>query len=153
LFSVPLPIGVLSLLFGLHVDRKFPSGLYVCAALPLAVATWLASYRLRIDDSGIEYRNLSKSFKVAYSEIKRLRPYMISTGHGPNTRWILRLSDGRKLTMNLTPLARTKLDMLEGGADVAAAIIQHAGRAGWPLNIGRGQRSARLLERLGCGGE
>jgi hypothetical protein len=81
---------------------------------PLAVATWLAGFRLRIDDSGIEYRDLfSKSFKVAYSEIQHLRLETYSAGR-TYWRWVLHLSDGRTLTKNLKPFARTALDVLRG---------------------------------------
>ena len=64
--------------------------LLVSAFLPTVAAVSLGWFRLRIDDSGIEYRDLIRSFYVSYPEVASLK-----------TEWI---SGGRFWSVGRTPL-------------------------------------------------
>ena len=99
--SLPLLIGIFR---GFNGDMNL---LLVSAIMPAVVALWLAWFRLRLDDSGIEYRDLlGKNFRVAYSEIASLKSRTVSYGRGFGYEWILHLRDGRKLRLNLKPFPR-----------------------------------------------
>jgi len=83
------------------------TALLLSSALPATAAVWLAYFRLRIGDSGIEYRDLfGMSFSVAYSEVDSLKSRTIFTGHGFAHQWVLHLHDGRRLRINLKPFPR-----------------------------------------------
>lgn len=72
-------------------------------ALVITAVVWLAHFRLRFDDSGIEYRDLfGRNFRLTYSEIASLSSRTIS-GRFSTTEWTLHLHDGRKLRINLKP--------------------------------------------------
>jgi hypothetical protein len=105
--------GVLSVPFFIWVWSAFsrgtvdPRALLISASLPVAAAVWLAWYRLRIDDSGIEYRDLRRSFYVRYPEVASLKAEWISGGRfGSVHRFTLHLHDGRELPINLKPFPR-----------------------------------------------
>lgn len=86
------------------VDR---ASLLISIILPASAAIWLAYYRLRIDDSGIEYRDLfRRNFSVTYSEIASLTARTIAYRRGFGVEWMLHLRDGRRLRMNLKPFPR-----------------------------------------------
>jgi hypothetical protein len=81
--------------------------LLVSAFLPAAAAVWLGWFRLRIEDSGIGYRDLGRSFYVSYAEVASLKTEWISGGRfGSVHRLTLHLHDGRKLPINLKPFPR-----------------------------------------------
>jgi hypothetical protein len=83
---------------GLHLIA-----LLVSLALPATAAVWLAYFRLRIDDWGIEYRDLfGRNFRVAYSEVASLKSHWV-TGRYSAQEWLLHLHDGRRLRINLKP--------------------------------------------------
>ena len=83
------------------------AALLLSSGLPATAAIWLAYFRLRIDDSGIEYRDLlGRSFSVAYSEVDSLKSRTISAGRGFVHEWVLQLHDGRRLRINLKPFPR-----------------------------------------------
>jgi len=72
-------------------------------ALVITAAVWLAYFRLRFDDSGIEYRDLfSRNFRLPYTEISSLKSRTLS-GQFSATEWTLHLHDGRKVRINLKP--------------------------------------------------
>ena len=107
--SMPLAIWGWAALSG-HVDL---TALLISAALPVSAAIWLAYFRLRIDDSGIEYRDLlGKTFRVAYPEIDSLKSRPITTGRGNYRLWVLHLRDGRSLRINLKPFPRDAYGVL-----------------------------------------
>lgn len=108
--SVPLLIwGSVALSRG----RLDLTALLVSSALPATAAIWLAYFRLRIDDSGIEYRDLfRKSFTVAYSEVDSLKSRTILTAHGFAREWVLHLHDGRRFRINLKPFPRETYGLL-----------------------------------------
>jgi hypothetical protein len=108
--SVPLVIWGWVAFFGGRVDL---ATLLIFIGLPATAAIWLAYFRLRIDDSGIEYRDLfGRNFKVAYSEIAFLTSRVISSGRGSYVEWMLHLHDGRRLRVNLKPFPREAYDSL-----------------------------------------
>jgi len=73
----------------------------VTTALPTTAAIWLAYLRLRIDDWGIEYRDLfGRNFRVAYSEIAFLKSIYTARGFSYEC---IHLHDGRRLRLNLKP--------------------------------------------------
>jgi hypothetical protein len=87
--------------------------LLIAAALPSSAALWLAYFRLRIDDSGIEYRDLfGRNFGVAYTEISSLKSRAVSSGGRIGYEWILHLRDGRNLRLNLKPFPREAYGIL-----------------------------------------
>ena len=89
------------------------TALLVSLALPTAAAIWLASFRLRIDDLGLEYRELfGRSFRVAYAEIAFLKRRTILYGRGFAYEWVLHLHDGRRLCLNLKPFPRQTYRLL-----------------------------------------
>jgi hypothetical protein len=91
---------------------EFPA-LLLSLALPAIGATWLGYFRLRIDDSGIQYRALfGRSFNVAFSEIAFLKSRVISYGRGFSYEWMLHLHDGRQLRLNLKPFPREVYGLL-----------------------------------------
>lgn len=101
--SIPLLAGLWRAIQG-TADLEFLS---VSAILPATAALWLASFRLKIDDSGIEYRDLfGKSFSADFSEIASLKSRATSYGRGFGHEWILHLRDGRKFRVNLKPFPR-----------------------------------------------
>jgi len=104
--------GVLSVLpvlsgYGVLLGRAdFNTPFIFSVGLVAAAAIWLAYFRLRVDDSGIEYRDLfGRNFKVAYSEIASLKRHWTSGGHSA-LEWHLHLHDGRRLRINLKPFPR-----------------------------------------------
>jgi hypothetical protein len=100
-----------AVLFAGRVDLRTPLLFMIC--LPVTAAIWLAYYRLRIDDWGIEYRDLfGRSFRVAYSEIASLKFRTVSYGRGFGYEWMLHLHDGRKLRLNLKPFPREVYGLL-----------------------------------------
>jgi hypothetical protein len=102
--SVPLAIWIWAVLSRGRLDL---APLLISIALPAIAAIWLAYFRLRIDDWGIEYRELfGRSFSVAYSDVASLKSRTISFGRGFGYEWILRLHDGRRLRLNLKPFPR-----------------------------------------------
>jgi hypothetical protein len=81
-------------------------------AVVITAVVWLAYFRLRLDDSGIEYRDLfSRNFRLPYSEISSLKSRTIS-GRFSATQWTLHLHDGRKLRINLKPFPREAWQLL-----------------------------------------
>jgi len=87
--------------------------LLLSAALPAIAAIWLAYFRLRLDDSGIEYRALfGRNFSVAYSEVDFLKSRTLSVGRGFAHEWVLHLHDGRTLRVNLKPFPRETYGLL-----------------------------------------
>jgi len=116
--SVPLLLLAGGALAGGHVER---TALLLSAVPPAAAALWLAGFKLRIDDSGIEYRSLlGGSFRIPYSEIDSLRTHTIRTSRGLYRQWVLQLRDGRSLPMNLKPFVSSAysvlLQRIRGGA-------------------------------------
>lgn len=108
--SVPLALCGWGALSGGRIDF---TTLLVSIALPAIAAIWLACFRLRIDDSGIEYRELfGRGFSVAYSEILSLKSRTISIGRYFGYEWVLHLHDGRKLRLNLKPFPRETYGLL-----------------------------------------
>jgi len=102
--SVPLVLWSWS---ALSSGRSGLTGLLISLALPVTAAIWLASFRLRIDDLGLEYRELfGRGFRVAYSEIALLKPRTILYGRGFAYEWLLYLHDSRVLRLNLKPFPR-----------------------------------------------
>jgi hypothetical protein len=109
LLSIPLVVGIWGATSG-TVDLK---SLFMAALLPATAALWLAWFRLRIDDSGIEYRDLfGRTFNVAYSEIASLKSRTVSYGRGFSFEWILQLRNGRRLRLNLKPFPRETYGVL-----------------------------------------
>ena len=99
--SIPMMLCWWSVLFLDRRDLTMVSALFT--ALVTTAAVWLAYFRLRFDDSGIEYRNLfGRNFRLTYSEILALKSRTIS-GRFSATEWTLHLHDGRKLPINLRP--------------------------------------------------
>jgi len=89
------------------------AALLLSGALPATAAVWLAYFRLRIDDSGIEYRDLlGRNFRIAYSEVDSLKARTLSTGRGFAHEWVLHLHDGRRLRINLKPFPRETYGLL-----------------------------------------
>jgi hypothetical protein len=81
--------------------------LFLSAILPATAGLWLGTFRLRLDDSGIEYRALfGSSFSVSYAEITSLKSRTVVYGRGFVREWILHLRDGRRLRLNLKPFPR-----------------------------------------------
>ena len=107
--SVPLAIlGWAALLR----DRFDLSLLLFFIALPVTAAVWLAYFRLRIDDGGIEYRDLfGRNFRVAYSEVVSLKAHRVR-GRYSAQEWLLHLHDGRRLRINLKPFPREVYGLL-----------------------------------------
>jgi len=102
--AVPFVVCGCAALSGRRVDLAI---LLISLALPVTAAIWLAYFRLRVDQSGIEYRDLfGKNFRVAYSEIESLRTQTLAAGGRNYQMWILHLHDGRRLRINLKPLPR-----------------------------------------------
>ena len=109
LLSIPFAVGIWGATSG-PVDLKLLS---MSALLPATAALWLAWFRLRIDDSGIEYRDLfGRNFNVEYSEVSSLKSRPVSYGRGFGREWILHLRDGRRLRLNLKPFPRETYDVL-----------------------------------------
>ena len=107
---VPAALIAWGALFAGRSDLSLPLLFFV--ALPVAAAAWLAYFRLRIDDWGIEYRDLlGKNFCVAYSEIVSLKSHWVS-GRSSAQQWLLHLQDGRRLRINLKPFPRAVYDLL-----------------------------------------
>jgi hypothetical protein len=101
--SVPLVICV-----GAAVSRgrlEF-TPLLLSIAFPVSAAIWLSCFRLRIDDDGVEYRELGRSFKVAYSDVISLQSRRVSYVQSSAYSWVLHLHDGRELRLNLKPFPR-----------------------------------------------
>ena len=93
--------------------RADPKVLLISLVLPSLAAMWLAYFRLRLDDIGLQYRDLfGTSFKVAYSEIAFLKSRAVSYGRGFGHEWILHLRDGRRLRLNLKPFPREVYGLL-----------------------------------------
>jgi len=108
--SVPLAIWTWVALSRSRFDF---TALLISLALPAMAAIWLGYFRLRIDDSGLEYRDLfGKSFKVSFSEIAFLKSRVISLGRGSGYEWMLHLHDGRQLRLNLKPFPRNVYGLL-----------------------------------------
>ena len=108
--SVPLAIWSWA---ALSCGRFDLTALLISIALPAAAAIWLAYFRLRIDDQGLEYRDLfGRSFRVAYSEIASLKSRTVSYGRGFGYEWLLHLHDGRRLRINLKPFPREVYGLL-----------------------------------------
>jgi hypothetical protein len=108
--SAPLVFTVWRVISGGLLDG---ASLLISIILPATAAIWLSHYRLRIDDSGIEYRDLfGKNFRVAFSEITSLKARSISYGRGSGITWVLNLRDGRRLRMNLKPFPREVYGLL-----------------------------------------
>ena len=102
--SVPLAIWIWASLSRGRLDL---TPLFISIALPATAAIWLAYFRLRIDDWGIDYRELfGRSFRVAYSDVASLKSRTISFGRGFGYEWVLHLHDGRRLRLNLKPFPR-----------------------------------------------
>lgn len=81
--------------------------LLILWAMPVTAAIWFAYFRLRLDEWGIEYRDLfGRNFRVAYAEIAFLKSQRVSTGRGFAVEWILHLHDGSQLRLNLKPFPR-----------------------------------------------
>jgi len=108
--SLPLLLAALRELSGGLVDR---TELVIVVLLPAIAALWLACFRLRLDDSGIEYRDLcGRSFRVAYADVESLKSRTRSSGRGIYRQWILHLRDGRDLRINLKPFPRDAYKVL-----------------------------------------
>jgi hypothetical protein len=102
-FSVPLAILIW---VALSRGRLELTPLLLSIALPASAAVWLGCFRLRIDDEGIEYRELCRRFKVAYSDVISLKSRTISYVQSSAYTWVLHLHDGRGLRINLKPFPR-----------------------------------------------
>jgi hypothetical protein len=101
--SVPLVLAVAGLFSGTR-NMQF---LILCAIMPATAGLWLSTFRLRLDDSGIEYRVLfGRSFSVSYAEVSSLKSRTVVFGRGFVREWILHLQDGRRLRMNLKPFPK-----------------------------------------------
>ena len=102
--SVPLALWILVIPSSGRLDL---TALLISMALPATAAIWLAYFRLRIDDWGIDYRDLlGRNFKVAYSEVASLKFQTNSYGGRSYGQWLLHLHDGRRLRLNLKPFPR-----------------------------------------------
>jgi hypothetical protein len=107
---VPAVFLAWAVLFAGRSDLSHPLLFFI--ALPAAAAAWLAYFRLRIDDWGIEYRDLfGGSFRVAYSEIVSLKSHWVP-GRYSAQKWLLHLHDGRQLRVNLKPFPRAVYGLL-----------------------------------------
>ena len=108
--SLPVVLGWWGVLFvGRRDLEMWVAGF---TALFVIAAVWLAYLRLRLSESGIEYRDLfGKTFSLHYSEISSLKSRTIP-GRFSGTEWTLRLHDGRSLRVNLQPFPREALEML-----------------------------------------
>ena len=101
ILSIPLFVWATVYLIRGVVD---PTALAISALLPSTAALWLASFRLRLDESWLEYRHLfGRSLRIPYAQIKELRSERL---HGRYLQWMLHLRDGRKLRINLKPFPR-----------------------------------------------
>jgi len=102
--SVPLAAWILVIPSSSRLDL---TGLIFSMALPVTAAIWLAYFRLRIDDWGIDYRDLlGRNVRVAYSEVSSLKYQTKSYGGRSYGLWLLHLHDGRSLRLNLKPFPR-----------------------------------------------
>jgi len=101
--SLSLPL-ILWVCIALRGSSFGLTALLIAIAMPGTAAVWLAYLRLRIDESGIEYRDLlGKSFRVTYSEVESLKTRWMSSRYGPYRQSILHLRDGRNLRINFRP--------------------------------------------------
>jgi len=108
--SVPLVLWVWAALARSRFDF---TALAVSLALPAVAGIWLGWFRLQIDDSGLEYRDLfGRNFKASFSEIAFLKSRVISFGRGSGYEWMLHLHDGRRLRLNLKPFPREVYGLL-----------------------------------------
>ena len=99
-----------AVLFAGRSDLSLPLLFFI--ALPTAAAAWLAYFRLRIDDWGVEYRDLfGRNFRVAYPEIVSLKSHTLPGRYSAH-EWLLHLHDGRQLRINLKPFPRGAYDLL-----------------------------------------
>jgi hypothetical protein len=74
----------------------------------------LACYRLYIDDSAFEYRDLiGKSFRLNYSDVVSLSTKSIAMGRGYYQQSTLHLRDGRKIRINLFPFGQDVYRLLQ----------------------------------------
>jgi hypothetical protein len=109
--SIPAVLLGWGVLFLGRVDLTVVLIFFVC--LLAAAAVWLAYFRLRIDDVGIDYRDLfGRNFRVTYSQIASLKSRTVSSGRGFAREWILHLHDGRRLRVNLKPFPREVYGLL-----------------------------------------
>jgi hypothetical protein len=82
-----------------------PALLAIAVLLPSTAAVWLAYLRLRLDDSGLEYRDLfGRTLRIPYSQISGLRSEWL---FGRYPQWMLHLRDGRKLRINFKAFPRS----------------------------------------------
>jgi hypothetical protein len=74
----------------------------------------LSCWRLLVDDSGFEYRDLiGKSFRLNYSDIVSLTTKSITMGRGSYYQSTLHLRDGRKIRINLFPFGQDVYRLLQ----------------------------------------
>jgi hypothetical protein len=74
----------------------------------------LACYRLSVDDSGFEYRDLiGKSFRLNYTDVASLSTKSITMGRGYYQQSTLHLRDGRKIRINLFPFGQDVYRLLQ----------------------------------------
>jgi hypothetical protein len=107
--SAPLAIWGWAALFHGRFDLSL---LMFFIALPATAAVWLTYFRLRLDDSGIEYRDLfGRNIRVAYSEVVSLKSHWVR-GRYSAQEWLLHLHDGRRLRINLKPFPREVYGLL-----------------------------------------
>jgi hypothetical protein len=153
--SLPLLLAAWRALSGGLVDR---TELLIVVLLPAIAALWLACFRLRLDDSGIEYRDLfGRSFRVAYSQVDSLKTRTLSSGRGIYRQWTLHLGDGRDLRINLKPfpgeaykvlserLHRDAWMSLSLSRLLSLLVTAVAYLSAWPM------QSGFWLVTLGCG--
>jgi len=103
---------ILLLLFGDRTDPTYIRVLLIFIGIPAIFAAWLAYFRLRVDDHGVEYRDLfGRNFKIAYSDVISLKSH-VESGRFMAIVWILHLRDGRRLRLNLKPFSRDVYGLL-----------------------------------------
>ncbi len=106
--SLPLVLWCIAIALGAKVGL---GETLVALGMPAIAMAWLAYYRLRLDDWGIEYRDLlGRNARASWSEVSCMKSQWIGRANG--YAWWLHFHDGRKISINLGPFPRNALDLL-----------------------------------------
>ena len=116
LSGIPLGLCILAWVRTGKLDLEF---LVATLILPSAFAVWLSAFLLKFDASGITYRTLfGGSRRVEFAQLASPESISLSFGSKVPLGFILHLTDGTNLRLNLKPFPR---DAVNAVSEMAGA--------------------------------